>query len=98
MFLEFLVENKVFHFSKKAQRVGTARNKWLKKALSSMIFCARLNKFEQMIFLKAICSMIGMVRRLYRLYDCAENSFVPSRGTKRGSIIIPEKIRKPEIF
>ena len=30
---EFSVESKAFHFSKKALRAGTARNKWLKKAL-----------------------------------------------------------------
>ena len=33
VFLEFLVENKAFRFSKRALRAGTARNKWLKKAL-----------------------------------------------------------------
>ena len=31
--LEFLAENKAFHFSKRALRAGTSRNKWLKKAL-----------------------------------------------------------------
>ena len=35
VFLEFLVENKAYHFSKRALRAGTARNKWLKKALFS---------------------------------------------------------------
>ena len=29
-FLKFLVENKAFHFSKRALYAGTARNKWLK--------------------------------------------------------------------
>ena len=33
VFLEFLVENKVFHFSKGAFCAGTARKKWLKEAL-----------------------------------------------------------------
>ena len=33
VFLEFLVENKAYHFSKRALRAGTARNKLLKKAL-----------------------------------------------------------------
>ena len=33
VFLEFLVENKAFRFSKRALRASTARNKWLKKAL-----------------------------------------------------------------
>ena len=31
VFLEFLIENKALHFSKRALRVDTARNKWLKK-------------------------------------------------------------------
>ena len=34
VFPELLVEKKTFHFSNRAQRVGTARNKWLKKVLS----------------------------------------------------------------
>ena len=29
-----LTENKLFYFSKRALRAGTARNKWLKEALS----------------------------------------------------------------
>ena len=33
MVLEFLVEKKAFHFSKKALCEGTACNKWLKKAM-----------------------------------------------------------------
>ena len=33
MFFEFLVENKIFHFSKRTLRVVATRNKWLKKAL-----------------------------------------------------------------
>ena len=35
VFLEFLVENKAFHFSKRALHAGTAHNKWLKKALGN---------------------------------------------------------------
>ena len=34
MFLEFSVEKKTFHLSKRALRAGTARNKWLKEALA----------------------------------------------------------------
>ena len=34
---EVLIENKAFHFSKRALRAGTARNKWLKKTLSVTI-------------------------------------------------------------
>ena len=34
--LEFLAEKKAFHFLKRALRAGTARNKWLKKALLKM--------------------------------------------------------------
>ena len=30
VFLEFLVEKKVYHFAKRALRAGTAHNKWLK--------------------------------------------------------------------
>ena len=36
VFLEFLVENKAYHFSKNALRADTARNKWLKKALTAI--------------------------------------------------------------
>ena len=31
VFLEFLVENRAFYFSKRALRAGIARTKWLKK-------------------------------------------------------------------
>ena len=31
--LEILAEKKVFHFSKRAIRAGTAQKKWLKKAM-----------------------------------------------------------------
>ena len=34
VFLEILIENKVFHFSKRALRAGTPRNKWFKKILT----------------------------------------------------------------
>ena len=33
VFLEFLVENRAFYFSKRALRAGIARTKWLKKTL-----------------------------------------------------------------
>ena len=33
VFLEFLVKNKAYHFSKRARYAGTSCNKWLKKAL-----------------------------------------------------------------
>ena len=32
VFLEILIENTAFHFSKRALRAGTARNKWFKKS------------------------------------------------------------------
>lgn len=35
VFLEILVEYKVFHFSKRALHAGSARNKWLKVKVSS---------------------------------------------------------------
>ena len=35
VFLYFLVEKKEFHFSIRAQRVGTARNNWLKELFLS---------------------------------------------------------------
>ena len=36
VFLEFLVENKAFSFSKRVLHADTARNKWLKKALLAL--------------------------------------------------------------
>ena len=35
--LEFLVENKAFHFSKRALPVATTHNKWLKKAMLTFV-------------------------------------------------------------
>ena len=43
VFLEFLAEKKAFHFPKRALRAGTARNKWLKKALN---FNSRINTYK----------------------------------------------------
>ena len=35
VFLEFLVENKAFHVSKRALRTSTTRIKWFKKAMNA---------------------------------------------------------------
>ena len=40
----FLVENKTFHLSKRALCAGTIRNKWLKKALATIMGILKLNR------------------------------------------------------
>ena len=42
--LEFLVENKAFHFTKRVLHGNTAHNKWLKKALMASFFFIQRNK------------------------------------------------------
>ena len=56
VFLEFLVENKAYHFSKRALRAGTARSKWLKKALISAEKVSPFVKFE--IILPFLCFLL----------------------------------------
>ena len=53
MFLEFLVENKAFHFSKRALRADTACNKYIKKTPPGIIypFCI-LPKFSDFFVAK----------------------------------------------
>ena len=44
VFLEFLLEKKAFHFSKRALNAGTAHSKWLKYTLLSSSYLLKVTK------------------------------------------------------
>ena len=50
VFLEFLVAKKAFYFSKRALLAGTARNKWLEKALHTLLVVPETKMFTSNIF------------------------------------------------
>ena len=64
MFLEFFVENKAFHFSKRALGTGTARNKWLKKVLNCYVYfnCLLLQTWTK-YFRQTLVSMSNSAQR-----------------------------------
>ena len=51
-FWSVLLEKKAFRFAKRALRAGTARNKWLKYALTDV--CMRIRGYEMLIFCKTL--------------------------------------------
>ena len=70
MFLEFLVKKKVFYFSKRALslRAGTARNKWLKKALP--FSSVAIVHYEQMFVCWGVLNCVNIITQSIKMSRC----------------------------
>ena len=57
VFLEFLVENKAFNFSKRAVHADTACNKWFKKALDIFLLDYKAHVLGFLKFIEISCHL-----------------------------------------